>query len=187
VHILYTGYVQQEISFTQSQNQFNLSSILDLITTKLPKLRYQNACNHVFGDVNCGIDLSTDADTDAEDITQAGTVWEATYRTVEAAVFHDAAEEQKFRFGHIIFTSGRLSGMEFPIHAQANVSGEARGIVTLAYAMPLLPAEDDTFNAVQGCPKSGLACDARFDNYENFFGFEYIPQHTLKRQGGKRL
>lgn len=178
---LFVGFCKSDIEYNQSTINLTFTSILDLLSTQLPRLQFKQLCNHRFGDSLCGIDIDNDTDADGEAIKHTGTIYARTIKTITATTFYDAAERQKFRYGMLEFTSGRLNGMQFLIHKQENIDG-SRGRITMAYSFPLMPGEYDTFKAYYGCERTGTCCDERYNNYDNFFGFEYIPQSTIARR-----
>jgi len=170
-NLYFKGYNKSDCDYDLHTIELTFSSILDLLHSTLPRLRFQNQCNHKFGDALCGIDVSSDTDTDGDNITQSLTVDISTKLMIKQN--EAALDPNKFNLGKLTFTTGKLTGLEFTIAYTENQ------FIYLSDHLPFPATAGDGFDAVMGCDKRGVVCDERYNNYDNFFGFEYIPTPTL--------
>ena len=80
-------------------------------------------------------------------------------------------EEQFFKYGTLIFTSGLNEGREIEV---IDFSGDIRRFVMLE-PFPFNIELGDEYTAVAGCDRSRSTCVDRFNNIENYRGFPDIP------------
>jgi uncharacterized phage protein (TIGR02218 family) len=160
----------------------NLSSLLRIGEQQSPRRRVMRHCGNELFDAYCGISEAT--------YTTAGTL---------TAVSLDPAYIEATAFGA---KATAESDPNWFALGRVTVGGETRFCVGAAGNRLYLNAAfsgavvvGSTANARAGCDKQGATCDsAKFNNIENFQGFEYLPKkdpqyealEIPKASGGKK-
>jgi uncharacterized phage protein (TIGR02218 family) len=147
-------------SITNTKAELQITSITDILNTKLPRNLYQAACSNTLFDTACSVQKSTYKVSGI-----AGP--ECTKVFVHAGLL---AANNYFNQGVILFTSGQN------INIKRTVKKYAAGNVLLIKYLPYTPAEGDTFDIWPGCDKTKATCQGRFNNLTNFRGFPFIPR-----------
>jgi uncharacterized phage protein (TIGR02218 family) len=160
----FEGWVTGSISYDAGSITFQVGSILDKLNDVFPKIVYSTTCNHSLFDSYCGLNKEG---YKVNGNVQAGSTEKIIYNSV---IFEDGA----YPLGY--FTKGELkmtSGPNYNISRSIMVHGN--GYVKLLTPLPNSVSPGETFTVYPGCDGKGETCDNIFSNYENFLGFEYIP------------
>lgn len=164
VKLLFEGWVTQGATYNRGICTLGVGSILDKLQEKFPKYIYSELCQHQLYGTYCGLDPD---DYEASGTIDTGT----TSSTIYADAFlYSATEEGWYAKGKLSMTSGDNSGVDRSILVHGD--GYVRLLIPFIETLTV----GDTFNVWPGCDKSGVMCDEKFDNYDNFFGFEYCPK-----------
>lgn len=161
--IVFEGWVTGESNYNRESITLNTGSILDRMDEQFPQVLYTPHCNLNLFATRCGVAKASYKTTSA---AAAGTSARYIYSAVFGFGVHAAGYWER---GEIKFTSGVNNGV------QRTVLIHSDGYVKLIIPLYLIPTVGDTFDAYPGCDKSGTTCVGRFGNYNNYFGFEYIP------------
>jgi len=124
---------------------------------------YGDTCDAIFGDSRCMFNAAS--------VTTSGSVTSVSDgRTFSSNI---ATTTGLYNFGYITFTSGANIGRGGDVRTYNNVSSSGNFVLQLTMPFPI--AVGDTFNAVAGCDKSLITCEAAFNNSINFRGFFTVP------------
>ena len=119
----------------------------DCLDTEYPKVEFQSSCNNVFGDANCGVQLSG--------IEVAGTVENTGPNT--PTYFRSTATGlavSDMNLGSVEFTSGLNAGL-----ARSVVGYTPQfGAFGTSAPFPSAPSNGDTFTACPACPLTTAGC-----------------------------
>jgi uncharacterized phage protein (TIGR02218 family) len=162
---LFEGYLTGDINYNRGTITASFGSILDKLKDKFPKLIYSEFCNHNLFNSYCGLTKASYLHTAT---CTVGSTTTMVYGNVLFSTTHALGYWDK---GELIFTSGNNNGISKTIRKHYD------GYVILNTPLPYIPSISDSFNVYPGCDKSGIACATKFDtdNYDNFLGFETIP------------
>ena len=166
--IQFVGQVA-EVDCTRSGVTVNVNSALQLLNVQLPRNLYQAGCIHALYDSGCALVRASYASTNA--VVAAGSTKTVINNTLTTPIGGSFAQ------GKIVFTSGVNSGLTRTIKAYST------GVITLAFPLPALCGNGDTFTAYPGCTKQKATCmtfqvapnSAPNGNLANFRGFPFIP------------
>lgn len=166
--ILFVGQVA-EAECTRSGVMLNVNSTLQLLNVQLPRNLYQAGCVHALFDPGCALVRASYGSTNA--VVAAGSTTTVINNTLTVPL------GGKFAQGKVLFTSGVNSGLSRTIKSYAT------GVITLAFPLPVVCGNGDTFTAYPGCDKQQATCktfqvapnSAPNGNLANFRGFPYIP------------
>lgn len=148
---VYSGHFTDECELVCNSDQYQLQA-------KIPRILYQSACPHIFGDEGCGIDLAT--------VTYGGTVTAISADGLTITIPAFDSLPHAFKAGFL-----RWGNDERMIVDQGG-SGAGFFVVLIA------PVPDmdvgDSVEGVTGCQQTFVAC-AGYNNIANFLGFDLIP------------
>ncbi len=162
---VFRGNISKGVEFDRGLVKIAVTSLLDVLKTEVPRLIYQEQCNHKLFDARCSL---TKADYEETD-TAGGS---STNTRIYSSVFDFSAHASGYWVqGELQATSGDNNGVSRAIRIHAD------GYVDLykAFDFDVDPGVD-TFKAYPGCDKYSSTCDTRFGNHINFFGFTEIPR-----------
>jgi len=171
--ILFDGYVAGNITFNQGITTISVSSLLDKLKEKFPKVIYTECCNHRLFDSYC-----TKASTTYQEAGTISTGSNTTriYSTIFNSTNHSTAGTTGYwSKGKVIITSTGSSCYNI----SRSIFDHGNGYVDLLLPFDESISAGETFNAWPGCDKTGETCNEKFSNYDNFFGFEYIPKPEI--------
>lgn len=126
---------------------------------------YQRYCDAVLGDNRCKVNLAALADNG----TVATVLDSRAFSTTTISGSSDT-----FTLGHVQFTSGLCSGLQFEIKQHIQYTSGVHSI-ELWSAVPFAISPGDTFTMYPGCKKDRETCVSKFNNILNFQGYEFIP------------
>ncbi|GAB63112.1 MAG: DUF2163 domain-containing protein [Candidatus Jettenia sp.] len=165
--LLFDGYTTGRIGYNQGTLQVECNSTLDKLNAMFPKKIYSEDCQHALYDTYCGLNKA--------DYVESGTIASVTDKfRVHAAIFQYSAHASGYWLGgEVKFTSGDN------VNVRRSIKSHGDGYVDVRVAFPDTIVVGNTLQAYPGCDKKGETCEDKFDNYENFFGFEYIPKPEI--------
>lgn len=144
----------------------SVKSMVGKLGIAMPKTIIQPQCNNAFGDGGCGFNVAT--------VTFSATCTGGTQLQPTASGLTD----HQFDLGKIKFITGANAGVTRSIRYNAG------GVIYLAYPLPNVPANGDTFNIQQGCLRTQAACNT-YNNLPKFKGAPYVPQPETALEGGQ--
>jgi len=197
---LWRGNIAGEIESTLSEVTLKVKTVMHYFEETIPKIVYQRKCNHILFDTLCR------ADKDAYRVDcSISTLWSANKRILISTALADLPLNW-LRNGVINVTSGANAGQSRRIMLSAGkeetegstpeefvryaMSSNEYSIMGALYVlMPTFVglvyldkpfwnsfAVGDTFSVWPGCDKTSEMCKNKFNNLNNFLGFEYIPE-----------
>lgn len=162
IDCLFQGYAASDVDMGSYVAKLKIKDILyRLEFFQLPRIVYQSQCNNTLYDFGCNLN------SDAYKVTG---LYESGDRQTIISVSFASKADNWFRFGVIAVTSGENLGQSRYV-----LSHIGSTIITdkpFWYDF----SSGDTFNVWAGCDKLGTTCRDKFSNYENFAGFEFVPQ-----------
>jgi len=162
---IFRGDVTKGINYNRKTVTLQITSSLDLLKTSVPKIMYQEQCNHKLFSTYCGLVKANYAVTGELEAGSTGATLVSSTLSAYAANY--------FTLGEIVMTSGASNGIS------KNIRTHSGSTLTLYETFNLGIEVGDTYIAYPGCDKSGTTCNTKFANYLNFFGFEYIPSPSV--------
>jgi len=115
-------------------------SPLALLNQTFPFEMYQLSCLNVFGDANCGVDVTA--------LTVSGVVSTAGVSSTETLFGSNLTQaDAYFSLGVVTFTSGANQGVARTVKTYLNAEGQ----VTVSAPFPNPPANGDAFTISPGC------------------------------------
>lgn len=139
----------------------HVKSFTELLDKPTPHRLFQAPCNNVLFDAGCTLNKASFA--------VAGTVSNgSSQKAIRTQLSQD---DNYFRLGHLVFTSGILAGLSKTV---AQWTKGNPGTMRFTGPLPLTPAAGDAFTVYPGCNLTFAACTS-FANTANFGGFEFIP------------
>lgn len=164
--IRFSGIVST-VAPTPTAVTLTVKSELAKLERQMPRNVVQPGCAHVLYDAGCALVKAS--------FTVTGVVGAAA--TVTAIPTNLTQANAYFEQGVIVFTSGVNLGARRSVKTYVNASG----VVTPTIALPVAPANGDTFSIFPGCDKSQATCLAKFANLVHFRGFPYVPKPESAR------
>jgi uncharacterized phage protein (TIGR02218 family) len=151
-----------DIDCNRYEATFSVRSMLDLLTSRVPRNIYQAGCGNTLYDGACGISRA------GRGVSGAATGPTDAARTSFLAAALQGVDGY-FDLGVVTMTSGANAG-----HSRT-VKSHAAYRLTVISPWPFAVAAGDTFNAFPGCNKTKDQCAAKFNNLARFRGFPFIP------------
>jgi len=158
---IFRGNVSKGINYNRKTVTLQITSSLDLLKTSVPKILYQEQCNHKLFSTYCGLVKASYACNGGLEAGSTGTTLVSSTWSAYAA--------NHFTLGEITMTSGASIGIS------KNIRSHSGSNIVLYEAFNLGIEVGDLYTVYPGCDKSGTTCNTKFANYVNFLGFEYIP------------
>lgn len=165
--MIYTGYInsaktdEETTEFTCNTNDF-------FTEKEMLRYRYGTLCQNDVYDFKCGLnedDFSYNASI--VDIRDNGTV-------IEVDTLNGAPTSN-------FFDNGYIKGENY----SSTIVNHNNLVMTLYH--PYKSAKiGDNIKLVAGCNRTSSECKNKFNNFENFFGFEYIPDQNPMRMSNIR-
>lgn len=161
---IFRGQVGKGIKFNRKTAKLSVTSALDLLKATVPKILYQESCNHKLWNTYCGLNKAT--------YKQTGTAGTNSTKTkiIDAIFGYITNPSGYFVLGEIKMISGANNGVSRTVRFHND------GNVDVYQAFDFDIAVGDSFEVYPGCDKSGTTCDIKFHNYISFLGFETIPR-----------
>jgi uncharacterized phage protein (TIGR02218 family) len=165
VWVLFTGYTSKISKGGQSHVEMTVKSPLVKLAVNMPRNYYQPGCLWNLFDGGCTLNEVSFA---VNKIIAAG----ASYTTLPitgglTALGPDGISQ--YAQGRIEFTSGVNEGL------LTLIDSNDAGNVYLAYPLNALPAAGDGVTLWPGCSKSFSTCQQKYNNSNNFRGFDKVP------------
>jgi uncharacterized phage protein (TIGR02218 family) len=161
---LFRGEVVDTSESTLFEVTVRAKNILRYLENTMPRTVFQKKCNHTLFDHFCRLSRA--------DYVQAGVLY---------AAFTGGSGNQYTLMTSVQYGTGLYTGGMITMTSGA-ATGETRLIITDEYGFALnkpfwvSPAFGDTFEMTPGCDKTSDCCKSRFNNLDNFLGFEFIPE-----------
>lgn len=162
--IVFSGRIS-DADFDRTQANINVKSDFELLNIQMPKNLYQPSCSHSLYGTGCGVIKSS--------FTVSGSVIFAS--TTQSLLTDVAAIPGIYDQGVILFTSGPNHGVKRTVKRQDN------GLITMSLPLSYTPTIGDTFQISQGCDKTQITCNTKFNNLTRFRGFPYVPPPEVAR------
>jgi uncharacterized phage protein (TIGR02218 family) len=169
---MFYGYMSTIEEIGRASVRFKVKSPLVKLNINMPRNFYQSACLWSLYDQGCTLNRANFAQNYT--FLRMGTPYNGfnlrqmfPVGGVSPAVGAD--ELAYYQRGRLIFTSGVNEGLEATIDTN---DGEA---FYLAYPLVQVPSPGDTFTAYPGCSKAFTTCQQKFNNAQNFRGFDRVP------------
>ena len=156
--LLYKGFVES----INEKNNLTLALNVVSILQKLKSVQgnfFSKTCRASLGDSKCGINL--------ENLCYIGKV-KGSLSLNNFIGQHTIPEVDYFRFGKILFTSGKNIGKEYQIQSDKN--GTIRLLLNCEYEITI----GDEYKIYPGCNKYLATCIKKFNNAKNFRGEPFI-------------
>jgi uncharacterized phage protein (TIGR02218 family) len=165
VWTLFTGYTSSIAKGGASHIELKVKSSLLKLNVNMPRNYYQPGCLWTLFDHGCSLNKSS--------YGVDGTVLNASKRVINIAggisPNQGADGISYFAQGRLLFTSGVNNGLQVLIDNNDN-----NGLY-LAYPLNAVPSAGDTVTFYPGCSKSYNTCKVKFNNWDNFRGFDKVP------------
>ena len=172
VWTLFIGYMGQIEKGGQTHVECRIRSPLVKLEVNMPRNYYQPGCLWTLFDTGCTLNKASFGTnyTLLYAIDQPATT---LYPTIPIITPIGADGLGNYVQGRLLFTSGVNNGLQVLINGNSDL-----GFV-LAYPLDALPAPGDTFTVYPGCNKSFNTCNLKYNNTENFRGFDKVPPVML--------
>lgn len=163
---MFTGYVSEITGGGRTMISLKVKSPLVKLEVNMPRNFYQPGCLWTLYDNGCTLNKNSFS---LNGTVQAMT--NSTYITVLGGISPANGPDSipMYAQGRILFTSGANAGL------QTLVNSNDGQFIVLAYPLHILCSPGDTFTVYQGCSKSFNTCNVKFNNDQNFRGFDKVP------------
>lgn len=160
--MIFDGLVDR-VEPASTELRLGLRSMADLLKLKFPQRMYQPSCPYVFGDANCGVNMSL--------YTTASLVASGSTASV-VALSGVSAPTDTFKGGVFTVTDGALAGLKRVIATDTDVGADHQ--LTLSPTLPSAPASGTAVSVTRGCDKLRTTCNG-YSNLPHFGGFADVP------------
>lgn len=128
---------------------------------------YQRTCDAVVGDARCGVNLAV------AQYRGLGTVDEVSSERLFNVTGLNGFADDWFSAGYLTFTSGDNHGQGIEVKTHNRRASIATIELWTPPAFPVVAGDD--FRITAGCKQTIDVCKAKFNNVENFRGFNLMP------------
>jgi uncharacterized phage protein (TIGR02218 family) len=160
-----TRYLIREVKFNGESWDFQLEGMLGRMQVRVG-YNYERRCRwQRLGDSNCGASLAGKMQTGraVTTVSDDRRVFNSTISTGNGDGYFDE--------GEIEFTSGDNIGVIRDVKEYVEVNG----VITLQIDTPFAIQTGDEFTIKPGCDRRATTCKTRFNNFNRFGGFPFIP------------
>lgn len=172
VETVFEGWITEGLDYDEGVLYLEVGSILDRLNENFPKILYNPFCPHKLYDTKCRL-VRANYESSGAVISDTSSTSTRIKIYSDVFSFSTSVSEGYYAPGKITFTSGDNNGISRSIFR--HYDGYAELIFPLNYDVQ----DGDTFDVWPGCDKRGQTCDEKFGNYDNFLGFEYIPDPKI--------
>jgi len=167
---LFTGYVSSISKGGSSHVELKVKSALLRLNVNMPRNYYQPGCGWTLYDQFCTVNKSSYQQTGT---LGAGTTGKTLVVAggISTPVGNDGLAN--YAQGRLLFTSGVNNGLLTLIDTNDSAS------LSLAYVLDDVPSAGDTITYYPGCSKAYNTCNLKFNNSNNFRGFDKVPPIML--------
>ena len=148
--------------FKQNEIEFLCEPLAGLTSRRICKYTYQTVCNHHVYKGRCGLDVE-----DHSFFTDIINIENGVKITIAANPYLDEV------LGGYLQTTGNNAGL---------ITKVENNIITI-----LAPIEGlsvgDRVRIAKGCDRSSETCKNKFNNFDNFYGFEVVPTRNIFETG----
>lgn len=163
---LFTGYVSTIDKIGRTSVELKVRSPLGLLDIDMPRNNYQSGCQWVLFSPGCTKIRSSYTVTGSISAL-VGDYGITVTGGVSPAIGADG--DEYFALGRIHFTSGNRQGL------QLTIRGNSSNDIYFMYP-PITGLQiGDTFEMWPGCSKRYDTCQRKFDNQQNYRGFDKVP------------
>lgn len=166
---LFTGYTSLLPKGGASHIELKVKSALAKMNVNMPRNYYQPGCLWTLFDDGCTLHKAAFGVTGA--VTSATALAVVISGGIVTPIGADGIAN--YGQGRLLFTSGVNSGLQVLIDTNDTTS------LYLAYPLLTPPAPGDTVTFYPGCSKAYNTCDVKFNNKNNFRGFDKVPPVML--------
>lgn len=164
--VLFTGYMSTIEKIGRASVTFKVKSPLVKLNMNMPRRFYQPTCNWSLFDAGCTLLASAFA--------VSGTIGSGPNLTTipvsgGIATPNGADGVPNYQRGRIFFNSGDNEGL------LATVDTNDADNLYLAYPLNTVPNAGDSITFYPGCSKTFATCQSKFNNTQNFDGFDLVP------------
>lgn len=162
---MFLGYMSSIDRLGRASVEFKVKSPLVKLNIDMPRNFYQPGCLWSLFDTGCTLDRN-DFKIEGE-VLAANQTGITVVGGVSPVLGGDSLPY--FQSGRLLFTSGVNDGL--------TVTLDTNDSAALYYAYPIeeFPSPGDTFTAYAGCSKAHSTCQFKFNNTQNFRGFDLVP------------
>jgi uncharacterized phage protein (TIGR02218 family) len=163
---LFTGFTSTVPKGGTSHIEVKVKSALLKLNVNMPRNYFQPGCNWTLFDAGCTLIKA--------DFAVLGTIGvdsTLTFLPLVGGVPNPVGADgiANYAQGRLLFTSGVNMGLQVLIDFN-NTEG-----ILLAYTLDSQPSTGDTVTYFPGCSKSENTCDKKFNNKNNYRGFDKVP------------
>lgn len=164
--LVFEGWITEGISYNRGICTISVGSILDKLNEKFPKLIYSEYCQLQLYSSYCGLTKN--------DWRGSGTITNTSDTTFYGNAFlYINSADGWFTKGELRFSTGDNTNIS------RSIINHGDGYVVVLNPFPEVSVPGNAFYVWPGCDKSGKTCHEKFNNYDNFFGFEYCPKSEV--------
>lgn len=158
--LLFVGEVG-DVELDRTRIRLTVRSLLDQLSTQLPKNQYQPGCLNQLFDGVCGLNPASYA--------QARTIAAGATTMDIPLVAGPTAPPGWWDQGYLQITTSVFFGLRRSIRTATDTH------VRLINPLPFAPIAGFTATLYPGCDKTLATCEAKFNNRARFRGFPFIP------------
>lgn len=161
----FLGYMSTIERLGRASVTFKVKSPLVKLNIDMPRNFYQPGCLWSLFDSGCTLDRDNFAFHGSCALSDTRNI------RVNGGIPTPAGADglANYQRGRILFTSGVNNGV------MTTIDGNDNNFLYLAYRLNAAPGIGDTFTAYPGCSKSFNTCQLKFNNTNNFRGFDKVP------------
>lgn len=164
---MFLGYMSTIERLGRASVTFKVKSPLVKLNIQMPRNFYQPGCLWSLFDSGCTLNRNSFAVNGSIGINGATARVISVSGGVSPVIGADGLPY--YQRGRILFTSGVNNGLE------ATIDNNDSNDLYLAYLLNDIPSFGDTFTIYPGCAKTFQTCQLKFNNTNNFRGFDKVP------------
>jgi uncharacterized phage protein (TIGR02218 family) len=163
---LFTGYISSIDKGGASHIELKVKSALTKLNVNMPRNYFQPGCLWTLFDQGCTLSKASFA---VSGTITGGVTSKIIPVSGGLSPSTGADGNPQYAQGRLLFTSGVNKGLQVLIDTNDSTS------LYLAYLLNAIPSPGDTILFFPGCSKTFATCSAKFNNTENFRGFDKVP------------
>ena len=153
-YVIFEGNII-DVTFQDNQANANVESKSNVFRNKIPKILYQSYCNNTLFDASCGLNELTYSVNATITSKSNSDLVSSTFASYANDYFTGGTAKFETDYRLITKHTGNTISLQAPFDSRV-------GIGTVIKAMP-------------GCDRKTSTCKNKFNNFNNFIGFPYIP------------
>lgn len=153
------------------QIKLTVKALSIILQQFMPRNMYKAGCSWALYGTGCGLNRATwtATNTVGSGSSLSQIVTTGDWILPSAATVPIAS----LLLGTLTIASGSASGQRRTI--VGGTTGAGGGVIKFGYPLYSVPSPGDSLTAVLGCDKTQATCLSRFNNLQNYRGFDYIP------------